>query len=137
MTHSSPKTRSVVFLKFLVTIDPSVGLKKRRFLSTVPFPLLYTIFDKKGTICTPFIYAEPLLPLCFLIHISKRKNCSISFNCSKRSHLFNMNKIAKTGDCWGIFTAIRCLFSKNLKESSFKAKLKKVYPFIYYHSEIS
>ena len=133
MTHSSPKTRSVVsFLKFLVTIDSSVGLKKRRLLSTVPFRLLYTIFDKKGT---PFKYAEPLLPLCFLIHISKRKNCSISFNCSKRPHLFNMSKTAKTGGSWGIFTAIRCLFSKNLKESSFKAKLK-VYPFRYYHSEI-
>ena len=45
-----------------------MGLKKHRFFSTVPFPLLYTIFDKKGT---PFKYAEPLLPLCFLIHISK------------------------------------------------------------------
>ena len=47
----------------------------------------------------------PLLPLSFLIHISTRKNYNISSNYSKRPHLLNMNKIAKTGGCYGIFTA--------------------------------
>lgn len=115
-----------------MTINPSVGLKKRRFLSTVPFPLLHTIFDKKAT---PFIYASIASPLLSNSHIYKEKLQHL-FQLQYKAHLFNMNKTAKTRGCCGIFTAIRCLFSKNLKESSFKAKLK-VYPFIYCHSEIS
>ena len=80
----------------------SVGRKKRTFfLPLFPFPSYTPFLTKK----VPLSYMLPLLPLSFLIHISTRKNCNISSNCSKRPHLLNMNKIAKMGGCYGIFTA--------------------------------
>ena len=104
---SRSKFRVITRLEMLATqarwpLIPSVGLiKKVDFWPLFPFPSYTPFMTKK----VPLWYMLPLLPLSFLIHIPKKKNCNISSNYSKRPHLFNMNKIAKTGGCYSIFTA--------------------------------
>ena len=104
---SRSKFRVITRLEMLATqarwpLIPSVGLiKKVDFWPLFPFPSYTPFMTKK----VPLSYMLPLLPLSFLIHIPTKKNCNISSNYSKRPHLFNMNKIAKTGGCYGIFTA--------------------------------
>ena len=81
-------------------------LKNIDFLALFPFP---SIFDKKGT---PFKYAEPLLPLCFLIHISKTGLLIFRRKKGKISRDFQGQIRRKIGRFRGIFAGKKSKFAE-------------------------